>query len=64
MSEPLKVEGYNYKILLYVLNKTDNSYLPFEQVKEDCRSRAKAEKIETSNQQLLKEAALKFPVLR
>jgi hypothetical protein len=64
MSELLQIDGYNSKILLYVLSKTESSYLPFEQVKEDCRSRAKAEKIETSNQQLLKEAALKFPVLR
>ena len=64
MSDLLQIDGYNSKILLYVLSKTESSYLPFEQVKEDCRSRAKAEKIETSNQQLLKEAALKFPILR
>ncbi len=58
----MQIEGYNSKCILYVLSGTDNTFRNFEEVKEDCRSRAKAEKTEEMMQQLMKEAVAKYPV--
>lgn len=62
MSDLMQIEGYNSKCVLYVISRTDNSYRNFEEVKEDCRSRARAEKTEDMMQQLIKEAVAKYPV--
>lgn len=61
MSDLLEIPGYNSKLLLYIVSKPDNGHLSFQEVKEDCRSRAKAEKTETMLQQLMKNAEATYP---
>ena len=61
-SELMTVEGFNNKLMFYVLAKTDNSVRPFEDVKTDCLSKARTLKEQEDRDKLMKEALQVYPI--
>lgn len=63
-SDLLDIKNFMSKVMYYVSDKTEGSIAPFEQVKQECINRKKAEEISKLEQMLYEKALKAYPLPR